>query len=150
MITVIESMPSESNAKSENWFCFVDKEIMPKVDWKKNRKWRKTGRFLHVTLVYLSVAESMSFLKTTVPATSKANFETTNALTVKTATALTASNIQPTALNAKNNGMKVCTYFLLFLNPPPPWPPRPPWPPSPPCPLPSPLRRRPLKWIGIW
>lgn len=56
---------------------------------------------------YFSVAESMSFLKTIVPATSNANFETTNALTVKTATALTASNIHPTALNAKNNGMNV-------------------------------------------
>lgn len=82
----------------------------------------------------------MSFLKTMVPATNKANFETSNALTVKTATALTASNIQPTALNAKNKGMNVCTYFFCPRTPPP-WPPNPPPPPPPP---PSPLRRRPL------
>lgn len=79
----------------------------------------------------------MSFLNTNVPATSKANFETTNALMVKTATALTASNNQPTALAAKNNGMNVCMYFLLFLKPPAPPPPPPPDPPRPP-------RRRPL------
>lgn len=112
---------------------------------------QKINRIDHKNGVYFSVAESMSFLNTIEPATSKANFETTNALTVKTATALTASNIQPTALNAKNNGMNVCTYFLLFLNPPAPPkpPPCPPPRPPPPCPLPSPLRRRPLNLFDL-
>lgn len=62
---------------------------------------------LYEELAYFSVAESMSFLTTDIAATIKATFDTNSALTVRTATALAANSIQPTALNAKNNGMKV-------------------------------------------
>lgn len=105
---------------------------------KNNNSWTGDSG-LEWVCAYFSVAESMSFLNTMVPATSRANFETMNALTVSEATAFTASSIQPRAFIAKNIGMNVWIYFLLFRTPP--APPMPPPPPNPP-------RRRAVQMCG--